>query len=78
MTEKTFFICVEKVSQLLTIINVNLNNNNVMWYNKIVSDDDNILCSEKYYVNENDMWEIAEECGIDIMGCFVCEFWSED
>lgn len=49
-----------------------------MWYNKIVSDDNNILCSEKYYVNENDMWEIEEECGIDIMGCFVCEFWSED
>jgi hypothetical protein len=47
-----------------------------MWYNKIVMDDNSILSKEKYYVN--DVWEIEEECGIDVMGCFVCEFWSED
>ena len=49
-----------------------------MWYNKIVMNDDSILSKEKYYVNKNDMWSIEEEYGIDIMGCFVCEFWSED
>jgi hypothetical protein len=47
-----------------------------MWYNKIVMNDNSILSKEKYYVN--DVWEIEEECGIDIMGNFVCEFWSED
>lgn len=47
-----------------------------MWYNKVVMDNDNILDKEKYYVN--DVWEIEEECGIDIMGNFVCEFWSEE
>jgi hypothetical protein len=51
-------------------------NNKAMWYNKIVMNDDSILSKEKYYVN--DVWEIEEECGIDIMGNFVCEFWSED
>ncbi len=49
-----------------------------MWYNKIVMDNDNVLSKEKYYVNESEMWEIVEECGIDIMGCMVCEFWSKD
>jgi hypothetical protein len=47
-----------------------------MWYNKVVMDNDSILSEEKYYVN--DVWEIEEEFGIDIMGNFVCEFWSED
>jgi hypothetical protein len=49
-----------------------------MWYNKIVMDNDNVLSKEKYYVNESEMWEIVEECGIDVMGCMVCEFWSKD
>lgn len=49
-----------------------------MWYNKIVMDDNSILNKEKYYVNENDLWSIEEEFGIDVMGCMVCEFWSED
>ena len=49
-----------------------------MWYNKIVRNNDNVLSKEKYYVNENDVWSIEEECGIDVMGNFVCEFWSED
>jgi hypothetical protein len=32
----------------------------------------------KLNLNESEMWEIVEECGIDIMGCMVCEFWSKD
>jgi hypothetical protein len=49
-----------------------------MWYNKIVMDDDNILSREKYYVVKEKMWEIYEGVGLDIMGCFIIEFWSEN
>jgi hypothetical protein len=53
-------------------------NYKAMWYNKVVMDNDNVLSKEKYYVNKNDVWSIEEECGIDVMGNFVCEFWSEE
>jgi len=60
-----------------SLILIILNNKSIL-YNKIVLDYDNVLSKEKYYVNESEMWEIVEECGIDVMGCMVCEFWSKD
>ena len=49
-----------------------------MWYNKIVMNEEKVIDREKRFVNEEDMWSIEEECGIDIMGYFICEFWSEE
>lgn len=48
-----------------------------MWYNKIVLDENNNeILREKYFVNE--VYELYNGLGMDIMGNYICEFWSED
>jgi hypothetical protein len=48
-----------------------------MWYNKIVMNKNNeILSKEKYFVK--DVYELYEGLGMDIMGNYICEFWSKD
>lgn len=48
-----------------------------MWYNKIVSNENNeILSKEKYFVK--DVYELYGGLGMDIMGNYICEFWSEE
>jgi hypothetical protein len=48
-----------------------------MWYNRTVQDSDgNILINEKYYVEE--VYNIQEPFGLDVMGNWVEEWWSEN
>jgi hypothetical protein len=49
-----------------------------MWYNKIVMNNGDVKDVEKFYVNKCEMWEIDNECGIDVLGNEVIEFWSKD
>lgn len=48
-----------------------------MWYNRIVFNDLNeIIERERYFVDENKVWEVYNGLGCDIMGNYIIEFWD--
>ena len=59
---------------IITVINLNLR---VMWYNRVVSDEDNnILFKERIFIDEDKVWEVYGGLGMDIMGNYIIEWWD--